>query len=314
MSGPYFPVIDLSQVPAPDVVEALDYEAIFAAMRADFVARDPSFTALLDSDPAIKVLQAAAYREMLLRQRVNDAARAVLLTQASRNDLDNIGALFGVARLTGETDERYRLRVQQGLALLAGAGPHNAYRAHAMAVSGAIVDVGVHSPEAGVVHVVVLAPQDVARADQAGDDLAIGAALFAQPTDQSRAAILIRSSTPLMDQIRVRLNSDDYRPLTDSVVVRPPDPVTFAVSAQLVLYPGPDAATVRAAALARLATYLASVRRVAYDVTRSGIIAALTAPGVQNVLLAGPSADVVVGPTGVAVCTSKTVTADLVDV
>ncbi len=95
-----FTAIDLSQIPAPTVVEALDFESILAAMTDDLKARDSTFTALVESDPAFKILEVAAYRELLLRQRVNDAARAVMLAYATGSDLDHIGALFGVARLT----------------------------------------------------------------------------------------------------------------------------------------------------------------------------------------------------------------------
>ena len=74
--------IDLSRLPAPTVVEAIDYEMVLAALKADLVARWPDYTADLESDPAIKLLEVAAYREVLLRQRVNDAARAVLVRTA----------------------------------------------------------------------------------------------------------------------------------------------------------------------------------------------------------------------------------------
>ena len=94
--------IDLSRLPAPTVVEAIDYETVLAALKADLVARWPDYTADLESDPAIKLLEVAAYREVLLRQRVNDAARAVLVATAIGSDLDHLGALLNVARLEVE--------------------------------------------------------------------------------------------------------------------------------------------------------------------------------------------------------------------
>ena len=101
-----FTTIDLSTLPPPSVVETLDFEAILAAMLADLQARDPAFTALVESDPAYKILEVCAYRELLIRQRVNDAARATMLAYATGADLEQIGALFGVTRLTiTEADE-----------------------------------------------------------------------------------------------------------------------------------------------------------------------------------------------------------------
>lgn len=96
-----FTALDLSQLPPPEVVEGLSFETILAEMTADLKARDPAFDALVESDPAMKILEVAAYRELLLRQRVNDAARGVMLAYAAGADLDHLGALFGVKRLTG---------------------------------------------------------------------------------------------------------------------------------------------------------------------------------------------------------------------
>lgn len=52
--------IDLSTVPAPNVVQALNFETILAEMLADLQARDSVFTALVESDPAYKILEVAA--------------------------------------------------------------------------------------------------------------------------------------------------------------------------------------------------------------------------------------------------------------
>ncbi|MFP3686174.1 baseplate assembly protein, partial [Bacillus sp. SIMBA_026] len=89
----------LSQLPVPNVVEAIDYEEILSALLTDLVGRYPEFDVPAESDPIYKVLEVAAYREMLVRQRVNQAARAVMLAYAEDEDLDNLGALFNVKRL-----------------------------------------------------------------------------------------------------------------------------------------------------------------------------------------------------------------------
>ncbi|PJN94872.1 baseplate assembly protein, partial [Amaricoccus sp. HAR-UPW-R2A-40] len=98
MSG--FGAIDLSRLPPPDVVERLDFETILGAMKADLIARAPDLAPALalESEPAVKILEVAAYRELLLRARINDAARAVMIATATGADLDHLAALFGVAR------------------------------------------------------------------------------------------------------------------------------------------------------------------------------------------------------------------------
>src|SRR3546814_9898080 len=91
--------VDLSRLPAADIIEALDLETILADAVTRMKAAMPDFVER-DSDPATKLLQVFAYFAQLLRQRVNDAARAVMPAYATGADLDNIAALFGINRFT----------------------------------------------------------------------------------------------------------------------------------------------------------------------------------------------------------------------
>lgn len=96
------PTIDLSQLPAPDVVETLDFETILAERKATLVSLYPeeqqdavARTLALESEPLVKYLEENAYREVIWRQRVNDAAKGCTLAYASNNDLDVMaGKLF----------------------------------------------------------------------------------------------------------------------------------------------------------------------------------------------------------------------------
>ena len=94
--------IDLSKLPAPQIIEELDYEIILTEMRKKLQELLPEWTGHeLESDPANNVLEVAASREMLLRQRVNEAARAVLLAFANDSDLDHLAAFYPERRLPG---------------------------------------------------------------------------------------------------------------------------------------------------------------------------------------------------------------------
>lgn len=50
-----FTGVDLSRLPAPDVIEALDFETLRAAWIADFQAKFPAFDATVESDPVVKL-------------------------------------------------------------------------------------------------------------------------------------------------------------------------------------------------------------------------------------------------------------------
>lgn len=301
-------LIDMSTLPPPTVIEALDYETALAALKDRLLERVPTGeqaavadVLALESEPLTRLLEAFAYEEIVLRARINDAAAAVLLAYATGADLDHIGARYEVARLAGEDDTRLRQRIQQGYAALGAAGPADAYRAHALAVSSAITDVSVVSGQPGRVDVTVLGwhAVDAVGADPAA--VAQGARLFpAAGVDAGLAPVLAESAAALLDAVRTALAAETVRPLTDQVVVQAPVVLAYAITARLRTYAGPDPASVLAQSTAALAAYLTRVRRLGYDVTLAGIVAALAVPGVQNVLLDSPSADIVCQPDEIA--------------
>jgi phage-related baseplate assembly protein len=295
MSTTYTP-IDLSTVPAPNVVEALSYETILAAMLADLRARDTAFTALVESDPAYKILEVAAYRELLIRQRVNDGARAVMLAYATGSDLENLSALFGVTRKilspgdatalppilpTYETDTALRYRTQLALEGLSSAGPVGAYQFHALSVDG-VKDAGIQGPpdtDPGDVLVTILSAT--------GSGTAAG---------------------PLIAAVNAALNAEDVRPLTDQVTVQSASIVNYEVIATLYIPTGPDPTAVQTAALASVQAFVESRHRVGADVRLSGLYAALHVGGVERVTLSAPgiTADLVITAVQAPWCTDIT--------
>lgn len=276
--------VNLSRLPAPQVVEALSYEQILSELIAEFLARAPAHTALVESDPVMKALEIAAFRELLIRQRVNDGASAIMLAYAGGSDLDNLAALFGVVRqevvpanpalgtpAQFEADDDLRRRVLLAPDSYSVAGPASAYVFHALSADGDVLDASATSPAPGEVIVSVLSRQGNGTA-----------------------------SPELLAAVSSRVNAQDVRPLTDQVTVQSAEIVPFDIQAQLTLYPGPDAQLILAAANAALAALLAEQRRIGRDVTRSAIIAALHTGGVQNVNLIAPGADIVIAETQAA--------------
>lgn len=287
-----FTAVDLSQLPPPDVVEQLDFETILAEMVADLQARDSAFTAMVESDPAYKILEVAAYRELLIRQRVNEAARAVMLAYANDADLDNLGALFGVQRLvtdpgdpdaippvppTYEENDDYRRRIQLSLEGFSTAGPEGAYIFHALSADGQVLDASATSPAPGDVVVTVLSRTGDGTADQA-----------------------------LLDAVNATLSAEDVRPLTDNVTVQSATIVNYTVDATLYFYSGPGSEQALANAQAAIEAYTEKQHRLGLDVTLSGVYAALHQPGVQRVELAAPTASIVVDRQSAAYCTGIT--------
>jgi phage-related baseplate assembly protein len=285
--------IDLASLPAPEVIETLDFESILEAMLSDLRARDEAFSAVVESDPAYKILEVAAYREMLLRQRVNDAARSVMLAFSAGSDLDHLAALFGVSRLvvdagnpdaippippTMESDKRLRYRAQMAFEGLSVAGPVGAYEFHALGASAQVKDVSIQSPAPGRVDVIVLS--------QAGDGV---------------------PDAELLGVVDGGVNRDDVRPLTDEVAVIAAEIIHYDLTATLILYEEPDASVVLEASRAAAQSHVANQHALGRDITLSGLYAALHQAGVQKVILASPADNIVVSPYQAAWCDSVNV-------
>ena len=80
------PAVDLSQLPEPAIIAEPDFEAILADTKAMMIASYPaeqreavSAALELESEPLNVIAQTMSFREMLLRQRVNEGARACML-------------------------------------------------------------------------------------------------------------------------------------------------------------------------------------------------------------------------------------------
>ncbi|MGP3272911.1 baseplate assembly protein [Serratia marcescens] len=293
--------IDLSQLPAPNVVEPLDYETLFTERKATLISLYPADqqeavarTLALESEPIVKLLQENAYREILLRQRVNDAAKAVMLAHATGEDLDQLGANFNTPRLViapadesaipptpavMEADEDYRLRLQDAFEGMSTAGSAGSYRFHARSADGRVADVTAISTSPANVTVTVLSRD--------GDGSA---------------------SAELLQVVSAALNDEDVRPVADRVIVQSAKIAPYVIEAVLYLYPGPEVAPILTAAKQRLHNYVLTMRRLGRSIRRSGIIAALTVEGVERVEVAKPASDIVLDKTQAGYCTGVNIT------
>lgn len=299
--------IDFSSIPAPSIIEELDYEAILEEMIADLRARDPSYTEILESDPGVKILEVAAARELTLRQRVNDALRATLLRFAIGADMDNLAAFYGVARLLDEDDEALRLRTIERIMGSSTAGGAAWYRYQALSADDRVKDAAVSSPEPGEVLVSILSDEAYEAATATGEALDLIGENFGinRTTGETDAAYRGRilafvqqgggaglASQDLLDAVDDRLQADDVRVLTDTVTVEGATIIPVNVTAQVWLYPETHEAVFEGLEQ-RLEDAFAAQSGLGWDVTTSWLIAQLHPEGVQRVVLTAPAANVV---------------------
>lgn len=273
--------IDLSQLPAPQLVEQIDYEQILAERKAYAISLWPPEEQAemagrleLESEPITKLLQENAYREMIWRQRVNEAALAVLLSSAKGNDLDQVAGNVNVKRLVIqaanpqaippvpqvlESDEALRERAQMAFEGLSTAGPRNAYIFHSRAADGRVADASAESPSPAVAVVTVQSALGDGTADE-----------------------------ELLDVVRAYLNDEDRRPVADRLIVQGAQILGYQVVAKLYLKTlGPEAEPILAAAEEQLKAFVHQRRRLGMQVSESAVHAALHVEGVRTVELQG---------------------------
>lgn len=325
MSQINFTPIDLSQLPAPNIIEALDFESIKNAIITDYQQRYPK-ALVLQSDPVIKLIETVAYRELLLRQRINDGANAVLLATATAVELDYLANRFNITRQiispgdasaippippVFESDERLRTRVQLSLEGFSTAGPSGAYVFHAMAASPQVKDVSIDAPSFAYAHlsdelraqlpdnvIVLTCTDDVGLTDPMPGDVVV-TTLSTQGTGKD---------PELAEQVIRKLSDDDVRPLTDHVRNRDVEIIEYNLIAKLYLFYGPDQTSVLDAAKNAVNTYVNAQHKLGRDITQSGLYAALHQAGVQRVELISPSADLNINTAQAAYCTLVNVT------
>jgi len=274
-----FDSINLEKLPAPDVVETLAFETILSEITEDLKTRNPAVAELfersLESDPVNKLLEAFAFRELGIRQRVNDAARSVMLPYARGTDLDNLAAFYGLLRQVVqeedleanppipeilEDDTRFRLRVAVSLEAATTAGPAGSYISHSLNADPRVKDVSVESPTPGEVVVTVLSTEGQGTASQ-----------------------------ELLDIVDAALNAEFVRPLTDLVIVQSAQIVTYSVEALIHVFDGPDSQVVKNAAIANTEEYVAEQHKIDRNIALSGLYAAMHIAGVRRVELITPT-------------------------
>lgn len=286
--------LDLSRLPAPLVLESLDFEALYQEALTDFRAlMGGNWSAALESDPVVKLLEKAAYDKMMGRARVNDAAKALLLAFARDSDLDHLAANYNVQRLQVvaadpgavppieaqyESDDSLVERTLLAFEGMSIAGPRDAYVFHAMSADGRVADARASSPSPATVEVSILS--------RIGEGLA---------------------SEDLLEVVRQALNDEKVRPVGDRLIVQSASLIDYQVEAVLYLYPGPEIELSLIEAKAALDRYINTQRRLGRDIRRSAIHAALHVSRVQRVDLISPAEDVVILDHEAANCTGSSV-------
>jgi len=279
--------IDLSQLPAPTIIEDLDFEVLFAERKARLIELMPederseiANVLELESEPLTKFLQESAFRELLLRQQHNERSRSLMLAYAAGPELDHIGATYYLTQrlvlddgdpqatppvsATYESDGDYRRRILLAHDAFSTAGSRESYIYHALGASSDAADVQAVRPIPGRVKVYVMSRDGSGVAEQS-----------------------------LLDVVAAALTDERVRPLSDTVEVASAKIIDFTISARLQIAPGPDTSVVVAQAKAAVREYVEARHRIGENIVRGALEARLYVSGVERVDMDLPAADIV---------------------
>ena len=317
----------LQSLPAPTIIEDLDFEELLDEVKADLIRFAPELAGALalESEPANKIAQAIAYRILHERKLVNDRALSLMLAKAEQSQLDHLGSLPFIdtkrklitpadskavppAPAVWESDGEYRHRLTMALEGYSTAGPAGAYIYHGLSAHEDIKDIAVDAPTfrrwqipdklRGTLPadaMVLIPDNDAGLADPMPGDVAV--------TVLSR----IDSGAPadtVMQAVATTLDSDKIRPLTDRPRCRGAEIVAYRVKADIWFYPGPDVELIIAEARKKAHAYVDDRHRIGHDVTLSGLHAAMHRPGVQRVELIAPTRDLQINNRQAGYCLS----------
>ncbi|MDP8173131.1 baseplate J/gp47 family protein [Pasteurella skyensis] len=289
-------LVDLSKLPAPNILEPLDFEQLLAERKESFIAlfsQDEQeywrYRLQFESDPVTKLLEENAYLQMLEIERINNAAKATMLAYSTGSNLDVVSGNYNVQRKVIdqandsvsppfkkvlESDTDLRLRTQLAFEGMSVAGPRNAYLFHALSAHHQVADVSVQSPNPAEVLISVLSTEENGIANN-----------------------------EILKAVEKALNDDDIRPVGDRLIVQSAEIVNYQIQATIYLYQSPDGEIVKNQAIQSLQRFVKERRRIGRDISLSGIYASLQVEGVQRVVLTNPTQDLVLTPSQAGYCT-----------
>jgi phage-related baseplate assembly protein len=263
------------------VLEDIDSEQILQdrmlRLKQLWASYDPPSSAqydveALEFDP-IKINQeACTFFELLLRDRVNQAARSITLAYAIGTDLDAIATRYpgGVPRLPGESDDRYRRRIWLSPNTLSPHGTAEAYEFWALTALPGLRDVTalrsvMHDYYPTILITCLMEPPAAPK-----------------PTDEQ------------LVQIRAYISNLSRMGLTDVISVNPPKIRDINYNVGVWLYPGASPDQTIAKIQASLEKLVVDQYWLGHDHTHMAIDAACSMTGVHHVDIIEPTENILI--------------------
>ncbi len=271
--------INLSELSDPNIITVPSFDEIYKEMLEELKKRMPEFSANVESEPALKILQAVSFCAHRLLHDINQAGQQTMLAFARGTNLDNLGALLNVKRhliqkgnedampqvdSIYESDKNFRDRIQTAPNKFSCAGSTNSYEAHAKDAHSDVLDVSVTSKSPGVVNINILSLSN-----------------NGEPSNE------------VLEAVKKKLNHDDVRPLTDCVLVEGATIIDFNLHLKATVKSGPDGRAVINEATQKLKNYLNSHFKLGGSIAMSRLYGAFANDNIERVELISPAKDLI---------------------
>lgn len=289
--------VDFSQLVKPEMIEVLNFETLLQSRKEELIKLWPldeqddiRQTIARESEPLTKVLQENCYRELILRNRINQAALSVLLAFAEKSDLDAVVANYGITRLivspatqnspaVYETDSALRDRASLVFDSLSVAGPESSYKYYAFTADGRVSDVSVISPSPAYITVSIL------QLDSLNNS----------------------ASQELVDIVKKALSAEAVRPIGDRVTVQSAQIIEYSIDADIYIGKDPEAATLIELIRSNIQSYVLAEKRIGRSIRLSALYAQMHISGVNRVIINSPAHDIEISAEQASYCVSVNV-------
>lgn len=275
----------------PKSIEELNFEKIVSNIKIDLTNRDANLESVLqiESETTVKLIESFAYRELHLRQRINQGVQATMITLATGSDLDNLAIPKRLVitpedntktppvPAVMESDEDYRKRALLFPESFSTAGPGQAYIYHALGADSTVLDVMPTSPANGVV--------DIKLMSKTGE-----------------------ADATLIAKVEAKLNDEKIRPLGTQLNIGSATKVDYQIKAIIQTQAQPQSSISLEAAKTIVQKYANERFKIGKSIYLSGIYAALHQQGIEKVEIVQPLTDIVINQTQFANCTDIAIT------
>lgn len=251
----------MADLPRPAVIEEISHETILSTrlartveiFQADGIDYDVGH---LEHDTVKHQLVENSEREVNIRARINDAARANVLGFSKGVDLDHLARFHDVIRMPGEHDGRLEERVRLAIQGRSTGGTEPRYKGIAMAADLRVKDVAIYT---------------------IGRNPTLYAAVFS--ADNNGVA-----DPELVAKVAAALSDPTTRMANDTIVVEPAARIMANVVADIWLLPTAKAAVIEQIEPAVRAAWSATMA-LGRDLTNDWLTAAMRLPGVQRAVV-----------------------------